>query len=636
MKRSNLLILLFFAAFAVCCFNFCKTNETNTFSDDYLNLADSVQYVGMATCRSCHNDVHETFKQTGMGRSFHNATREKSDAKFGKHALVYDTLNDFYYHPYFDKYGDMYIKEYRLEDGDTVHNRVEKIEYIVGSGQHTNSHILSENGYAYQAPITWYTQERHWDMAPGFRENNSRFDRWLTDECITCHNHFPQQVEGSLNKFTDMPTGIECERCHGPGEVHVKEKLAGELVDTAQFIDYTIVNPSDLPRDLQLDICQRCHLQGVAVTEPDKTFYDFRPGMELSSVMNVFLPRFSNSHEQFIMASQADRLRLSECFKNDESMTCLTCHHPHHSIEVTPKEQYNNACQNCHQEKKCSIPISEREEKNNDCSGCHMPKSGSTDIPHVSITDHFISKKSEKREKKKEEEKQFLGIEILTKKNATAMDMAKGYMATYDKYIAAPIMLDSAYFYLQKTKKSNPQHLPLLIHYLFAKNDFDEIKKQAASLTDLSQLDAWTAYRTGEAFLQTGDYKNALAYFTQAENKLPLHLDFLEKKGIALLSLKRIKTAKAVFEKVLLENRKRPVALCNLGYAKALSGNLLEAENLYNRAIALDPDYAQALINKAALLSIQKKEKAAYELLKKVLKKDPGNRQAGEAIKTLF
>jgi Flp pilus assembly protein TadD len=419
--------------------------------------------------------------------------------------------------------------------------------------------------------------------------------------------------------------------------LHALEKLAGNIVDTSVNIDYSIVNPRDLPRDLQLDICQRCHLQGVAITEPGKTFFDFKPGMKLSSVMNVFLPRYTNSHEKFIMASQADRLRLSQCFKNDNSLTCLTCHHPHHSIEVTPKEQYNAACENCHQEKKCTLPLSERAKNNNDCSYCHMPKSGSTDIPHVSITDHLIAvpKKSLTNELNDQSTKSFLGIEILTKNNPTALDMARGYLATYDKYITAPIMLDSAFYYLEKSTADAELKTPVLIHYLFAKNYLNTIREEANKINNNSNIDAWTAYRIGEAFWQNNDYNNALKYFSLAENGLPLHLDFLEKKGISLIALKRIKEAKEVFNKILSENPKRPVALCNLGFAHALTGNLIEAEKLYDQAIALDPDYAQALINKAAILALQQNKQEAQKLLIKVLKKEPDNSQALEGLKRL-
>ena len=156
----------------------------------------------------------------------------------------------------------------------------------------------------FQAPITFYTQKGKWDMAPGFEKENLRFGRILTTECLTCHNNYPTPASGSLNKYEHMPKGISCERCHGPGAIHVKEKLAGNIVDTTKYIDYSIVNPKDLPRNLQMDVCQRCHLQGIPVLEPGKTFFDFKPGMKLSEVLNVFLPRYTNSHESFIMASQ--------------------------------------------------------------------------------------------------------------------------------------------------------------------------------------------------------------------------------------------------------------------------------------------------------------------------------------------
>lgn len=627
---SGLLTAWFFA--------FCKNTGQGSGSDaNFRNVRDSVAYVGMATCASCHAGVHETFAQTGMGQSFGAATPQKSAASYGPHAVVYDTIRNLYYYPFF-KDSTMYVLEYRLEKGDTVHTRLEKINYIVGSGQHTNSHIVSVNGYAYQAPVTWYSQQKRWDLAPGFRENNSRFDRFLTDECITCHNHYPTLVPGSLNKYAAMPTGIECERCHGPGKLHVAEKLQGIVVDTSKEADYSIVNPRRLSRDLQMDLCQRCHLQGVAVLNEGKTFFDFKPGMALNEVFNVFLPRFTNSHDQFIMASQADRLRLSECFKNAPDLSCITCHQPHRSVAVTPVSQYNNACQKCHAPPKlaCTAPEADRQQNGDNCSACHMPKSGSIDIPHVSITDHKIAKPAKPATVAAAEKPAFLGIQILTKPNPSPLDMAKGYLATHDKYLANSVMLDSAWFYLQKDRTDVGAKLPTLVHYHFLRQDFDAVLQAAASQVKPSQpLDAWTAYRIGEAFFQKGDYPTALRYLDMATAALPFHLDFLEKKGAVLVALKRYDLAKEVLAKVVAENPKRPVALCNLGYAYAMKGDLLAAERLYDEALALDPDYEQALVNKAALLIFQQKKPAARVLLGRVLRINPLNRQAIEGLKRL-
>ncbi len=629
MLSTKKITLLFLALLVAWLFSFCKKTGTTAADSPFRNVRDSVVYVGMATCASCHANVHETFQHTGMSRSFDHATLQKTTATFGPHAVVYDSLRNFYYHPFF-KDSIMYVLEYRLENGDTTHKRLEKITYIVGSGQHTNSHILDINGYVYQAPVTWYTQEERWDLAPGFKENNSRFGRWLTEECITCHNNLPEQVPGSMNRFSKMPTGIQCERCHGPGKLHVEEKLAGIVVDTSKQADYSIVNPRRLSRDLQMDLCQRCHLQGVAVLNEGKSFFDFKPGMRLSEVLNVYLPRYTDSHERFIMASQADRLRMSECFKNSPELSCITCHQPHRSVEITPASQYNLACMKCHTPTACTEKPELRASKSDNCASCHMPKSGSKDIPHVRITDHLIAKHNETETVAAPQKKAFLGIQNMTQAKPSPLDMARGYLATHDKYIASPVMLDSAAFYLEKSKGKAERLLPVKIHLLFLKQDWDGVL--ATKFPEEMKLDAWTAYRVGEANLNKGNAEAALRYFDIALQEYPLHLDFLEKKGAALLALKRIAEAKKVLEAVLKENPKRPIALLNLGYANVLTNNLPQAEKLYDQALALDPDYEQALVNKAALLIFQGKKGEAKRLLELVLKINPGNGQAREGL----
>ena len=82
------------------------------------------------------------------------------------------------------------------------------------------------------------------------------------------------------------------------------------------------MNPAKLSIDAQFDICQRCHLQGNTVLKEGKSFYDFKPGMKLSDFMTVFLPKYKNADDEFIMASHADRLKQSTCFiKSKEKVT---------------------------------------------------------------------------------------------------------------------------------------------------------------------------------------------------------------------------------------------------------------------------------------------------------------------------
>ena len=148
MMSSRLLrtLLLGVALFAITLPVFFCNNPTQKNNEDvhgtspWRNVYDTgAHYVGMQTCRGCHESVYQTFIQTGMGQSFGVATKQKSAADFAPaHALVYDSALDYYYKPYWAN-DSLYIMEFRVENGDTVHKRIQKVDYVVGSGQHTTS-----------------------------------------------------------------------------------------------------------------------------------------------------------------------------------------------------------------------------------------------------------------------------------------------------------------------------------------------------------------------------------------------------------------------------------------------------------------------------------------------------------------
>ncbi|MBI4930335.1 MAG: tetratricopeptide repeat protein [Bacteroidetes bacterium] len=641
-----------------------KKENTSPEKKTYKNLSSDIKYVGMMQCRICHIDKYETFIETGMGKSFDVASKKKTSAKFDKHAVVYDKSLDFYYHPFW-KGDTMKIMEFRLEGKDTIYKRVESVSYIIGSGQHTNSHLFSTNGYLHQMPITYYTQEGKWDLAPGFKNgSNPRFSRPIGLECMSCHNALPDFVMGSENKFSKVGNGIICERCHGPGEIHVKEKMAGMVIDISKEIDYSIVNPAKLPIDLQFDVCQRCHLQGNTVLKDGKSFYDFRPGMKLSDVMTTFLPKYENAEEDFIMASHADRLKMSQCFIKSavvgisnpdqqlkpykNGLTCVTCHNPHLSVKVTGKDVFNNACKNCHLtpnsspmgegNKSCSEKPEARNKVDDNCVSCHMPKSGAIDIPHVRITDHFIRKPMKK--KNVEEIKKFIGLYAINEENPAAKVKAEGYMNQYEKFGISPGFLDSVKKYLPENSKEDiTENFNLLIRYYFLKQDYNKIislvsgfqqKELLGNLgtTSWDNDDAWTCYRIGETYTHLGKAAEAYIFYNKANELSPFNIDFMNKLAGNLASRNKPDEAKNIYEKIISEDSKYAPAYCNLGYIYFLKQDFVSAEKNYNQSLALDPDYEQALINKAGLLLYEKKNSEALAVAKRILKKNPENEQA--------
>jgi len=660
--------VLFFISIAVFAIVSCRNSQPTNLPPNqitYLNHSDTARYVGMGQCKLCHQAIYNSFLETGMGKSFEHASKQKSSAKYNQHTVIYDKFLNFYYHPFWEN-DSLKILEFRLEGKDTVYKRVEKVDYIVGSGQHTNSHIMNTNGYLHQMPMTFYTQKGEWDFPPGFENGyNTRFSRKIGLECMSCHNTLPGFVQGSENKFETLPEGVSCERCHGPGSIHVQQRMSAQKIDTSKYIDYSIVNPGKLPIDLQFDVCQRCHLQGNTVLKEGKSFFDFRPGMKLSDYMTTFLPRYKDAEDKFIMASHADRLKQSKCFIKSfkpetdskslrpykDALTCVTCHNPHVSVRNTGDEVFNNACNKCHTETKSNGMCREDAEvlkKNKmNCVSCHMPMSGSIDIPHVTVHDHYI-RKPKKTKEKDDKLKTFIGLYAVNEVQPEGRVKAQAYIQQFDKFENNPAYLDSAKHYLNDaTIEGMLENFETLIHLYFIKSDFDKIIGYVDKLgkdvvlnsilnkKSWSNDNAWTLYRIGEAYFSKNDLTNAYVFYKKADELAPFNPEFKNKLGVTLMAQKNTNEALLIFESILKEDSKFVSAINNLGYAYLLSGNVAKAEMCYNKALSLDPDYESLLMNIAGLNIYKKKYREAKIILNRVLKKNPKQAQAQRVLEQL-
>lgn len=574
----------------------CKTGATD--DQFFLNLNDTVSYVGIEACRTCHTEHYHNFIRTGMGQSFGSATREKSKAQVTS-SPVYDPNRDMYYLARW--VGEqLQVIEYRLKGTDTVHKRSEFVSHIIGSGQHTNSHLWTDNGFLYQAPLTWYAQQGKWDLPPGYETSNTGFARKIDIECMSCHNAMPAVEEGSVNRFTKLPGGIDCERCHGPGELHVQLKTSGVLVDVSKETDRSIVNPARLPWKLQVDICQRCHLQGNNVLKPGKDFIDFRPGMKLSDVFDVFMPETTS--DEFYMAGHAERLQMSACFKASNTkdldkynpkvnFTCITCHNPHKSVKETNTTRFNQACKNCHNQggksklADCGESVMLREKTGDNCVQCHMPSTSTEDIPHVTVHDHFIRKNYKQIQGGSAESFKLYAV---NNSKPDANTELKGYITWFEKFDPKKEWLKTA-----ETQMNSETDAETRIHFHYANSDWAALVELASGLSS-EKSSAWTCYRIGKAFDRLNRLEQSINWYKSASVKLALHAGFVAEYGNALIRLGRNAEALAVLEPAVKQQPKEVLLLTNTGLAKLNTGKLAEGKTLLQQSVSLDPEQYNA------------------------------------------
>jgi hypothetical protein len=228
-------------------------------------------------------------------------------------------------------------------------------------------------------------------MSPGYDTPNQHgFERATGEGCLHCHAGRAEAVGPSLHRMRVPEPAIACERCHGPGSLHV-ERHGGPEAAPREVPDRTIVNPARLPRDLAEAVCQQCHLRTTAVVPArGRKLSDFRPGLPLSDIVHGYM--LESPDRPMTVVGHVEQMHLSRCYQASNTLTCLTCHSPH--AEPAPDDRvahYRAACQTCHAPEKCTVSPDQRarESPANDCAHCHMPRSP-TEIPHLAFTHHRI------------------------------------------------------------------------------------------------------------------------------------------------------------------------------------------------------------------------------------------------------
>ena len=103
-----------------------------------------------------------------------------------------------------------------------------------------------------------------------------------------------------------------------------------------------------------------------------------------------------------------------------------------------------------------------------------------------------------------------------------------------------------------------------------------------------------------------------------------------------MLAQGRYAESKVIFEDIVKGNPDFAAAWSNLGYTLLLlQHDDTLAEKMYDRALALSPDYKQAQLNKVGVYLYRKNNSAARKMLEDMLKQDASNEEAREILNKL-
>jgi tetratricopeptide (TPR) repeat protein len=580
-----------------------------------LTAAPTNRYVDPGACTGCHAEIARNYLQTGMGRSFFHPSAINTIENYSSDNQFYHSLSETHYSV--EQRGGAYYQRRWQTGFDGKETNLEEltIDFVLGSGTHARSYLhKTTRGTLIELPLGWYAEKGGgWGMGPGFDSRHPATRRLVPYECIFCHNGYPQipvanEAPGAEPVFSgELPQGIDCQRCHGPGGRHVT--IAGSSGASPAQIRASIVNPARLGRKQQLDLCFQCHLETTSTAFPalirrfNRGPFSFVPGEPLSAFELSFdhAPATGHDDKFEIVGSSAYRLRKSRCFRESKgALTCGTCHNPHRMPRGDEADRhYSQACRQCHTTAFNELVSRGTHPNADDCVTCHMPKRRTEDVVHVVMTDHLIQRRPPSQDR----------LADLAERHLTEAEEYHGEVVPYDPPALPRSGPDALYLALAQVSMQNNLRTGVV--------ELDRL------LAAQQPPEAGWYIQLGNAWLSSGEPRKAATAYERAVQLKPGSVRASQALAQALRASGEVTRAGEVLQRAIQLAPSEAASWYQLGTLAFGSGRLAEALEQLEKAVKLDSDLPGAYTTMAAVEAATGKSDAAQAALREALRIDP-------------
>jgi len=248
-----------------------------------------------------------------------------------------------------------------VDSKDATLEKTYRIALTYGGHQDKQRYLIRIGNRHYMAPIAWSTANANWGgyaVESWYNTDGSLkeppVEKSFEMACAGCHVTGLELSEDSMGTYeaSYMELAVGCERCHGPGSIHVASPDKSGA----------IINPAKLSYERAMDVCNQCHTSGVS--QPGgKLGYPWNDADNRPYLVGEILTKYmvGGSYGNLATYGKTQAGFWHHWPENGHAaaqVTCFACHNPHGgagNYQLKAPVYDNGLCLSCHGTKFSSL-----------------------------------------------------------------------------------------------------------------------------------------------------------------------------------------------------------------------------------------------------------------------------------------